>query len=103
MTDKEFTIELARRLNAIIESDPDVRKDVSELLKQRVLASEATVLHPTLQVSSGVNATLSTIGLLSGIAGKLPDGKFKDWSRLSARVDSNSELVVEFVLTEDFA
>ena len=102
MTDKEFATELARRLNAIIDSDPDIRKDVSELLKQRVPASKATVLHPTLQVPLSENATLSTIGLLSGIAGKLPDGKFKDWSLLSTKVDDKSE-PGEFVLTEDYA
>jgi hypothetical protein len=66
--------ELISRLNLLLESSEDVRRDLYALMASRVPASAATANHETLQVSRGdavdiQHATLSLLGLLNGLCG----------------------------------
>lgn len=84
---------LIERLNALI-SDPDVCKDVSRLIEQRVPCSQKTAEHPTIQVNSGArNRTVGFLGLLNGIVGVLPDGPHQGWGFIMAVIDDNGQFV----------
>jgi hypothetical protein len=110
MHDADLARELIRRLNVLL-SDDAVRRDISRLLQTRVACSQATIDHPTIQArksavdSDGVPTvatepgTLSTIGLLNGIIGALPEGHtMAGWGHLGANFDEGG-LVTDFRLT----
>ncbi len=77
MTDREFAIELVRRLNALLETDadyPGVRDLVTVMVERREPVSEAlTMGHPTIQARAKSN-TVGLLGLLNGICGVMPNG-----------------------------
>ena len=72
MKNEDLASELVERLNKMIE-DPDIRKDVSALLRQEVITNEATLVHPAIQVGS--LGSLRFLGLLNGIVGVKEDGE----------------------------
>ena len=103
MKDKDFAIELIDRLNELLEYHSDVSRDISKLLlRARVKASEATVLHPTLQVpiGGGDGAGLGVLGLLNGIAGRITtEGPLKGMGLIAAVVEKDGS-ITKFMLTE---
>lgn len=91
MTDIELADEIIRRLNALIE-DPDVRRDIGALMRDRVSVSAATANHPAIQVMDSRDpegvSTMSFLGLLNGVVGVREDG----WGHVTAVIDDDGEL-----------
>ena len=90
MTDIELADELIKRLNALIHSNQDIRKDIDTLTKTYVHVSRATGEHPTLQCfqdSSNKEYLLGLLGVLNGIVGVIPEGKKEGFGYIAAIYD----------------
>ena len=83
-TDKVLADTLIARLNKLCE-DPEVLRAVGSLLELEVWVSERVADHPTIQVGPGNR--LRFLGLLNGILGSIPEGRFAGWGHVAARYD----------------
>ncbi len=83
MNDEELADEIIYRLNRMVR-DPDVAKDVGDLCNTRVPCSEATVNHPSIQVSG---TTVGFLGILNGLVGTIPEGSRVGWGYIAAVYD----------------
>jgi hypothetical protein len=78
INDPTLADRIIERLNVLIESNDDVRRDIASLLLMRSQVFEATANHPTLQVGQEhdeMPATLGVLGLLNGLCGII-EGRF---------------------------
>lgn len=99
MNDKDFAAEIVERLNKLLESHPEVRKDISALFCKYVSASTETVLHPTLQVSVGGGGMLGVLGLLNGVTGTVKYDETKRGYGLITSVTGDDGLIQHFEVT----
>jgi hypothetical protein len=94
MHDIELAKELIFRLNQIIK-DPVVKNDIKSLLETRIVCSDRTAAHSTIQVISHPNAvgdSFGFLGLLNGIVGTIPFGKYTGWGFIAASYDDAGNL-----------
>jgi hypothetical protein len=100
-TDLELATTLTERLNALILND-NICKDVAKLIETRVLASQTTAEHPSIQVEKawqgphvvGPKASaLGFLGLLNGIVGTIPDGPNAGQGYIKAVFNDKDELL----------
>jgi hypothetical protein len=87
--DPKLADAIVERLNALINYDPDVRRDIASLLLMRVQVFHHTANHPTIQVgqeSDCMPATLGVLGLLNGLCGTIKP-------MLSTDLEDNAETV----------
>ncbi len=98
LSNEALADELITRLNGVLTSDPEVRTDISRLVETRIAVSETTGSHPTIQVSTP-GLWLGFTGLLNGIVGTVPEGRFQGWGFIAAKYDDDEKLV-KFVRTD---
>jgi len=93
VSDPELADALIERLNAIIQ-DPKVRGDVERLIEERILVSEQTAAHESIQVQQNAagDAVLGFLGLLNGAVGTIKDGSLKGWGYVAAVFDDGGRL-----------
>lgn len=90
MTEAEIAGVIIDRLNVIIQ-DPNVREDVERLVETRIKAtSQETLDHPSIQ---SIDGEVGFLGLLNGILGTIPEGKFKGWGYVMAVFDDDGKLM----------
>lgn len=65
ITNETLADNLIDRLNALIKN-PDVRKDISKLIDAKVVCSDATLNHPTIQASGPDRDGLCECGAYGG-------------------------------------
>jgi hypothetical protein len=104
--DEELADAIINRLNKLCE-DPEVRKDIAALIETRIVCSEATLNHPTIQASgpdrnglcecgayggpgcSFCKPQFGFLGILNGLVGAMPDGPRKGWGYLAANFEDD--------------
>jgi len=93
LSDSELADEIIKRLNALVQ-DPKIRKDIEQLIENRILVGEQTAAHPAIQVQHNAagDDTLGFLGLLNGVIGTLPEGKLKGWGYVAAVFNDAHEL-----------
>ena len=89
MNDQDLAKEIIKRLNTLIESHPDVKRDVGKLIEARIPCSQAVLEHPTIQASEGIGF----LGLLNGLVGAITDGNKKGWGYITAEFEDDMTLV----------
>ena len=68
ISDKDFAEELVNRLNKLIETNNDIRRDIFKLVENRVKTLYTTAIHERIQViDNNGNYELGVLGLLNGI------------------------------------
>lgn len=95
MSDAILADEVIARLNRLLEkADPAVRTDIERLIETRIQVSPVTLAHPSIQVQHGEGSepVLGFLGLLNGIIGTIPTGKFRDWGYIAAFYDDQGRL-----------
>jgi hypothetical protein len=100
VTNEELAVAIINRLNDLI-LDPDVRKDVSRLLEERVHAGPGTIQHPTIQIieDAPMPPQLGVLGLLNGICGTVQDGPKKGCGLITAVCKDEEYALESFCLT----
>lgn len=94
--DIDLANEIITRLNELIE-DPDVAKDISAIIENRIVVSNATMEHPTIQVQG---EKLGFLGLLNGILGTIHTGKYQGYGYITASYDEDG-IITKFSNTMD--
>lgn len=95
MTDDLLADEIIARLNRLLtDAHPEVRKDIERLVETRISVAAETLIHPSIQVSKGTGGepVLGFLGLLNGLVGTIPEGRFKDWGFVTAFYDDLGQL-----------
>lgn len=103
MTDPEFTDELIRRLNVLIE-DPDAKVVVDGMIANRIIAAKSLEDHPTIRVRTDrpeyLYPTVSLTGLLNGLCGSVHGGPVDGYGLLCHVMDSDSGELLKFARTD---
>ena len=97
MSDALLADEIIARLNRLIQ-DEAVRNDVWRLMETRIVVSSGTAAHGSIQVQTDDanfpgSPAMGFLGLLNGIIGTIPTGKFRDWGFIAAVYDDDGKLV----------
>jgi len=91
MTDSELADLIIERLNKILDYDKNA---ISNLLSTRVLCNQAIADHPTVQVLfTGSVTKVGVLGLINGLVGVIPEGKYKNWGYITAEVDDDDNIL----------
>jgi hypothetical protein len=94
MKDAEFADEVIRRLNRLVKND-EVAADLRALIAIKVKCSKSTQKHPLIQCSMNRRgkAQVGLLGMLNGIAGRVPTGPRKGWGYVAAMLNDSDELL----------
>ncbi len=93
MSDSELADIIIERLNHLIQND-SIKSDICKLIENRVLVTEQTAKHPHIQVdqNDAEDNFMGFLGLLNGIVGAIPNGKFNGWGYITASFDEAGDL-----------
>jgi len=79
--------EIIRRLNRLIENK-DVRKDLSDLIENRIPCTDTTLRHPTIQTQTIEGSPhIGFLGMLNGIVGVIPEGPRQGYGYIAGTFD----------------
>jgi hypothetical protein len=92
MQNEDLADELIERLNTLCENQ-EARAVLGKLLNARVAGSEGLFDHPTIQVRrSGDLPEVGFLGMLNGLVGVIPSGKFEGWGYITVQVDDDDSI-----------
>lgn len=109
ITDSELADELIKRLNKLCEN-PEVRKDLGNLIDKHIFCSETTLNHPSIQATApdrsglcecgayGGTCSMCTpsfgfLGALNGLVGTIGSGPRTSWGLITAYCEDDGTLV----------
>lgn len=94
MTDEQLADIIIGRLNKLIE-DPNVRKDIQNLIEARVPASWETVKKTIVQVheDDAGKDVFGFLGLLNGLVGEISGGLYNGYGHICAVYDKDDNLL----------
>jgi hypothetical protein len=91
---------IIKRLNDMI-ADPEVRRDLDALFRQRIPVSPKTLEHTTIQCD-GETGSLAVLGLLNGLCGLIGGtGPRAQWGFIAAEMDDSTGELIRFVRTPE--
>lgn len=102
MTNEEFTDELVRRLNVLIDDD-DVKNVVVSMIASRIVGAKSLRDHPTIRVRMETDTfypSVNLIGLLNGICGSVEEGARAGAGLLCSVVNKEGGYLIAFARTD---
>lgn len=99
ISDEQLATEIVERLNRLLE-DVATREAIECLMSLRAVVSEELYDHPAIQVrDGGAGASLSFLGLLNGIVGRINGGFYDGWGHVTAHFDDATGRLLRFTRT----